>query len=465
MKKLFLGVAVFVVVLMGALIALPYFFKDSIVAQVKKAANENLTATLAFSDVDISVFRHFPQLSIGLEGLDITNGPGPFEGVKLVQCPRLDVTVDLWSAIFGTEVVIKGLFLTQPDIRVFVLSNGQANYDITKPAPAGDTPTSAEGSPIKLEAYGIVNGKILYDDRGLDMRAELAGLDHEGSGEFTSDLYDFVMVTHAQKLSVNYGGVQYLSNAQADWKATLGADMKNWKFTFKQNELKINALELMLDGWVQLPANTEDIRMDLTFGTPANTFKSFLSIVPGAYTKDFETMQANGTVKFSGFAKGTYHETSYPAFKLVFNIGNADFKYPSLPLGVSNINVDATINSPTAQLNDMTVNIPKFSLKIGSNPLEGYFNLKTLETDPTIDTKINGTLNLAELSKAFPMEGVQELSGIIKANITMKAAMSQMDAQQYDRVNMAGDFSMSGITYRSSGMPTVKINALTTGIT
>jgi hypothetical protein len=465
MKKLFLGVAVFVVVLMGALIALPYFFKDSIVAQVKKAANENLTATLAFSDVDISVFRHFPQLSIGLEGLDITNGPGPFEGVKLVQCPRLDVTVDLWSAIFGTEVVIKGLFLTQPDIKVFVLSNGQANYDITKPAPAGDTPTSAEGSPIKLEAYGIVNGKILYDDRGLDMRAELAGLDHEGSGEFTSDLYDFVMVTHAQKLSVNYGGVQYLSNAQADWKATLGADMKNWKFTFKQNELKINALELMLDGWVQLPANTEDIRMDLTFGTPANTFKSFLSIVPGAYTKDFETMQANGTVKFSGFAKGTYHETSYPAFKLVFNIGNADFKYPSLPLGVSNINVDAAINSPTAQLNDMTVNIPKFSLKIGSNPLEGYFNLKTLETDPTIDTKINGTLNLAELSKAFPMEGVQELSGIIKANITMKAAMSQMDAQQYDRVNMAGDFSMSGITYRSSGMPTVKINALTTGIT
>jgi hypothetical protein len=104
-------------------------------------------------------------------------------------------------------------------------------------------------------------------------------------------------------------------------------------------------------------------------------------------------------------------------------------------------------------------------LIIGSNPLEGYFNLKTPESNPTVDTKINGTLNLGELSKAFPMEGVQELAGIIKANIMVKASMSQIDAQQYDQVNMAGDFGMSGITYRSSGTPTVKINSLATSIT
>ncbi len=465
MKKLLIGIAIFIVLLLGALITIPYFFKDDIIAQVKVAANESLTAKLEFKEVDISVFRNFPQLSIGLEGLDITNGPGPFEGVKLVQCERLDVTIDLWSAIFGSNVVIKGLFFKKPNIKVYALSNGQANYDITKPEPAGSTTATTESSPIKLEKYGISDGTILYDDRGLDMRAELNGMNHTGSGEFTSDLYDLVMETKVKQLSVNYGGVQYLSKAQADWNATMGADMKNWKFTFKKNDLSVNDLALMLDGWVQLPENTEDIRMDLTFGTPANTFKSLLSIIPGAYTKDFEGVQANGNVSFSGFAKGTYNETTYPAFKLQFKVDNADFKYPSLPLGMSGINVDAAINSPSSRLNDMTVNIPKFSLKIGSNPLEGYFNLKTPESDPTIDTKINGTLNLGELSKAFPMEGVQELAGIIKANITMKAAMSQIDAQAYDQVNMAGDFAMSGITYRTTGTPTVKINALETSIT
>jgi hypothetical protein len=465
MKKLLFGIAIFLVLLVGALIAIPYIFKDEIIEQVKAAANESLTATVDFKDVDISVFRNFPKLSVGLEGLEVTNGPGPFEGVKLVQCERLDVAVDLWSAIFGSDVVVKGLYFKKPDIRVFVLSNGDANYDITKPEPAGSTASTSESSPIKLERYGITEGKILYDDRGLDMRALLDGLDHTGSGEFTTDLYDFVMKTAIQRLSVNYGGVQYLRNARADWDATLNADMKNMKFTFKENNLKVNALELMVDGWVQMPDNSEDIRMDLRFGTPQNTFKSLLSIIPGAYTKDYEDVQANGTVQFSGFAKGTYNEKIYPAFKLDFKVGNADFKYPSLPLGVSSINVDASINSPSARLNDMTVNIPKFSLRIGSNPLEGYFNLKTPESDPTVDTKIVGTLNLGELSKAFPVEGVQELAGIIKANVTMKAAMSQIDQGKYDQVNMAGDFAMSGISYKAAEMPAVKINQLTTSLT
>ncbi len=464
MKKVLFGLAIFLFLLLGALVAIPYLFKDEIIAQVKTTANESLTATLEFSDVDISIFRHFPKLSIGLKDLEITNGPGPFEGVKLVQCERLDVAVDLWSAIFGDKVVINGLFLTKPNIRVYALSNGQANYDITKPDDAAETGTT-EAAPVQLEQYGIEDGKILYDDRGLDMKADMEGVNHTGSGEFTSTLYDLVMKTAVEKLSVNYGGVQYLRNAKADWVATMGADMTNMKFTFKENDLKVNDLKLMLDGWVQMPENSEDIRMDLKFGTPENTFKSLLSIIPGAYTKDYAGVQANGTVQFEGFAKGTYNEKIYPAFKLDFKVGNADFKYPSLPLGVSNINVDASIALPSAKLNDLTVKVPKFGLKIGSNPLEGYFNLKTPESDPTVDMKLNGTLNLGELSKAFPMEGVQELVGIIKANMTVKAAMSQIDQGKYDEVNMAGTFGMSGISYKSAGTPAVKINSLATTIT
>ena len=464
MKKVLFGLAIFIFLLLAALIAIPYLFKDEIIAQVKTAANESLTAKLDFSDVDISVFRHFPKLAVGLDNLEITNGPGPFEGVKLVKCERLDVAVDLWSAIFGDQVVINGLFFKKPDIKIYALSNGAANYDITKPDDAA-TAADTEAAPVKLEQYGLEDATILYDDRGLDMKAELEGVTHTGSGEFTATLYDLVMETMVQKLSVNYAGVQYLRNAKADWKATMGADMANMRFTFKENDLKVNDLELMVDGWVQMPETSEDVLMDLKFGTPTNTFKSLLSIIPGAYTKDYSDVKANGTVQFAGFAKGTYNEKTYPAFKLDFKIGNADFKYPSLPLGVSNINVDASIAMPSSKINDLTVKIPKFSLTIGSNPLEGYFNLKTPESDPTVDMRLNGTLNLGELSKAFPMEGVQELAGTLKANMTLKAAMSQVDQARYDEVNMAGTFGMSGVTYRSAGTPTVKINSLATVIT
>ncbi|MCK6695587.1 MAG: AsmA family protein, partial [Thermoanaerobaculia bacterium] len=218
MKKILFGIAIVIVLFLGALMALPYLFKDEIIAQVKKAANESLTAKLDFKDVSLSIFRHFPELSIGLQGLDIT-GTGQFEGVKLVQCEQLDVAIDLWSAIFGDQITIKGLFLNKPDIKVYILQDGSANYDIAKPEPE-TTATTAESSPVKLDRYAITDGKIFYDDRSLDMRAVLEGLNHEGSGEFTADIYDLVTKTAVQKLTVDYEGMQYLRNARADWNAT-----------------------------------------------------------------------------------------------------------------------------------------------------------------------------------------------------------------------------------------------------
>jgi AsmA-like C-terminal region len=460
MKKILIALGVIIALLLSAAVAIPYFFKDEIVAAVKKSANDNLTATLDFKDVDISLFRQFPKLSIGLEDLRVTNGKGPFEGIQLLQTRRLDVAVDLWAAIMDGKVIVRGLDLYEPDVRVFVLSDGSANYDIT--IATDETATvDPNAEPIKLERYAIHNGKILYDDRGLDMRAELEGLEHTGSGDLYTEVYDLAMKTEAQSLSLNYGGIRCLSHAHVIWNAGLNADLGKMRFVLKQNEAKINDLALNLDGWVELP-NETDTRMDITFGTPQNTFKSLLSIIPGAYTKDFEQVKADGTVALGGFARGTYNETTYPAFKLDFKVANGAVKYPSLPLGISQINVDAAINSPSSSLNAMTVAIPKFGLQVGSNPLSGHFNAKTLVTDPTVDTRLNGTLNLGELAKAFPMEGVSELAGIIKADVALKAAQSQLDKAQYEQVNVAGTLGVSGITYRATGSPDVRVQSLQT---
>jgi hypothetical protein len=461
MKKFLIAFGVLLFLLLGAMVAIPLIFKDDIIAAVKSAANEELTAKVDFGDVDISLFRNFPQLSLGLGNISVVNGPGPFEGVNLLKAERLDAAVDLWAAIFDNKVIIKGLTIDKPDIKVYVLSNGAANYDITKPSDPKAPVASSEGSPVKLEQYAINDGNILYDDRGLDMIAEIKGMNHTGKGDLYTDVYDLVMSTQVKQLSVNYGGVQYLRNARADWDATVNADMAKMKFTLKDNTAKVNDLKLLLDGWVEMP-NDVDMLMDLKFGTPQNDFKSFLSIIPGAYTQDFNDVKADGTIGFSGFAKGKYNETTYPAFQLDFDVKNGNVKYPALPLGISGINVDASIKSPGPSLNTMVVDIAHFALTVGSNPIEGYFKLKTPVTDPTVDTRIKGVLNLGELTKAFPVEGVQEMAGILRADITTKASMSQIDAQQYDAVNMAGTLGMSDFNYRATGSPTVKIQSLNT---
>jgi hypothetical protein len=459
-KRIFIGLGIFLVLFIGALVAIPFLFKDEIIEGVKKVANENLNAKLDFSTVDISLLRSFPSVSIGLNDYSVT-GIEEFEGVKLVGGDAFRITVDFWSAWnFGkVPLEIKSVTLDKPEINVIVLANGRANYDIAKPTT--DTTTTETAFQIKLQEYAITEGNITYDDRMGGTYLKLTDLNHSGEGDFTQDIFDLNTKTSIGEMTAESGGIAYLKKAKMKLDAGFNIDMPNSKYTLKENDLRINDLQLKADGWLAMP-NENDIDMDLRFSAPQSDFKSFLSMIPNAYTAGYDNVKASGTFKLDGLVKGKYSDKpeTYPAFNINLDINNGDVKYPDLPLGISAINTNVKVNSPGTNLDQMLVDISKFSLKIGNNPLEGYFKLRTPMSDPDVDTKIKGVLNLEELSKAFPMEGVKTLNGIINSDIAVKTKMSTIDKGDYANVDMTGNASIQNMNYVADGMPAVNISAM-----
>ena len=460
LKSIFIGLGVFLVVFIGALIALPFLFRDEIIAGVKQAANDNLNAVVDFEDVDISLLRSFPNVSVGLKNYSIT-GVDEFKDVKLIGGESFAVTMDFWSAWnFGkVPLQIKSITLDKPDINVIVLSNGKANYDIAKPST--DTTTSETQFQIQLQEYAINGGNILYDDRQGGNYVKITNLDHNGEGDFTQDVFDLDTETAISELTAESGGISYLKKAKVRLDAGFNIDLPNSKYTLKDNDLTINDLKLKADGWVATP-NENDVDMDLNFSAPQSDFKALLSMIPNAYIEGFENVKAGGTFKLDGFAKGKFSASpeQYPSFKINLDIANGDIKYPDLPMGISNINTNVVVNSPAADLDKMLVDVSKFSLKLGSNPLEGYFKLRTPMSDPDVDTKIKGVINLGDLIRAFPMEGVKTLNGIIHSDIAVLTKMSTIDRGDYANVDMKGEASIENLDYVAEGMPPVRINAM-----
>ena len=82
-----------------------------------------------------------------------------------------------------------------------------------------------------------------------------------------------------------------------------------------------------------------------------------------------------------------------PAFGIDLGIKDGEFKYPSLPLSVNEINTDIAIKSASADFDKMTVDVTKFHVKIGKNPFDAMLKLRTPISDPDIDTKIKGKIN------------------------------------------------------------------------
>ena len=469
-KRILIVLLALIVLIIGAAIAIPYIYKDEIIAMVKEEVNKNVRAEVDFGDVGISLFKNFPKLSISIQDYSVT-GIDEFAGKTLAKGASVGLAVDLMSIIKADRPVsIRSVSLEKPDINVYVTKDGLANYDIAIPsdAPVDTTTTSSadySNLKINLDKYNITDAHILYDDKSMDVFFEATGLTHEGKGNFTIDVYDLDTKTSVDAMTIEQSGVAYLKEAKVLLDAIFNIDQPNSKYTLKDNELTINALKLNADGYVQLAG--DDINMDLAFNTPQNDFKSLWSMIPNAYIEGYEDVKADGQFTLDGAVKGTYNGVteSYPSFHAALTVGGANVQYPGLPLGINNINTDVQIKSPSSDFDDLTVDVPRFSMKLGDNPFDASFYLRHPISDPDVRASAKGIIDLADINKAFPVEGIDELSGIINADVDVNTRLSYIEQEAYEKVNMAGEISLKQMVYQGEGLPKVLINSLQAAFT
>jgi vacuolar-type H+-ATPase subunit H len=460
-KRILIGLGILIVLLIGAAAAIPVLFKDQLLAKAKTIINEQVNAEVEFSDVSLSLFRHFPDISFGMDDLTV-NGIDTFRGVTLAKARRLDLTLDLLSVIRSAEPIrLQAIDLHEPVLDVRVLPNGQANYDIAKPTGAspGETPSGGGDFRLQLDRYTIHNGQLSYLDAPMKLDLLVEGLQHTGRGDLTLTVYDLDTKTTIERIDLDYANIPYLDRATADLDAILSIDQGQQKYTLKDNDLTVNALSLVGNGFVQL--KQDDIIMDLDINAPSNDFKEVLSLVPGAYLEGYEDVKASGQFKLNAQIKGIYNaaKEQIPSFAAQLEVDGASVQYPDLPLGIDQIAANAKINSPSSDLDRLTVDIPTFNLRIGDNPLRGRFSLATPMSNPTVDTELKGVLDLAQLSKAFPMEGMEQLSGRINADIAANTSMNEIDGGNYEAVDMQGALSVQDIRVKTGPYPLVSVDA------
>lgn len=460
-KRILLTLLVLLVLLVVAAIAIPYLYRDKIEAAVKHDVNENINATVEWGDWDLSIIRSFPNVNVAVENVRICN-KAPFEGICLADIGELRATIGLFS-LFESKTQILNITLVHPTIHIKVLKDGRGNWDIAKADSTNAelaTDTIATRFDIALKKYSITKGRIIYDDESLPMLMDLAGLEHEGSGDFTQDDFTLKTKTTADTVNVVYGGVKYLRNAKVDITADIGMNIPGMKFTFQENDIKVNQLELGMDGWLAMPA--KDIDMDLKWDMKKNDIAALLSLVPAEFATNLKGVDMSGKATFNGYVKGTYNEKNMPGFGVNINVDKGRFKYPDLPASVEDIYLDCNIQSPQGHdMDGMVVDLKRFAMKMAGNPVEARMHLTTPISDPNVDASLKADLDLASVKKVVPLPKGDELSGKIKADVKMVGRMSDVEAQRYDKFIAEGQMALSGMQYKSDSLPyVVGINSL-----
>ncbi len=457
MKKFLIIIGVVFVVLITAIIVLPIIFKDDIRKALDDTMAENLNAKVYY-DIDgfsISLIKNFPDLTVSMSDFGVA-GIDDFENDTLVAVEEFLVTVDLMSAISGDQIIVKEILLDEPQIRVLVLEDGRANYDIAKESEEvteepdnveeKETPTSEDGEVnVGIEKWLIRNADLAYIDQSMNFYTNIKGLTHQGSGDFTLDVFDLTTKTTVESASLGFEAVEYVSNKSLALDITLNMNLTEMKFTFKENSIAVNNFAMQADGFVSMPG--EDINMDITFGGKDISLKSILSLIPGVYQEYLDGVTAGGAINFGGYVKGTFNEISMPKVAANLSVSDGSVSYADFNIPIENINIETNFDYPSADLRETSFNVNRFSMLVDGESVEAYLKFKNLENYQW-DLGFEGNADLEKITKVVPLEGMT-LLGKINAKLNTAGQMSDVEAERYDQLPTTGSMTILDFLFKS----------------
>ncbi len=467
MKKLKKFLKIFFIVLLvliGFLFATPYIFKGKIISLVKREVNKKLNAKVDFKDVDISFFRHFPKVSIGLDDLQVM-GTEYFEADTLLSAKRLDATMDIMSFIRGSNMSVNNIYLVSPRINAIVNKDGLANWDIVKKgANKKDSDSASKPFNLELDYYSIENGYINYMDAQSNMAVVLENLNHSGTGDFTSDQFTLRTKTDAAAISFNYGVIPYLSKVRSTVNTDIKIDSKKGIYSFDGLDILLNDLKLTGKAVINKMAN--GYGMDISFKTPSTDFKNILSLITPIYEKEFNKVTATGSAVFEGYVKGLYSDSTMPGYHLAAEVKDGSFKYTDLPKGVQQINFKAVVDNPDGRTDNTVVDITNGHLAIDNEPFDFRLLVKKPVSNMFVDAAAKGKLDLGQVGNYVKLEKGTSIAGLMNADVNIKGNVKDIENKQYNDFYAAGTVDVNNFNYTSGSYPTgVKLNTVHTVFT
>ena len=132
MKKGLIIFGAFLCLLIITMIAIPFAFKGKFSQKIKLAANETVNAKVDFSEIELSLFRSFPQLNVELKNITVT-GVNEFDNINLLSLESLSTSINISGLWKSDELIVTSLNFNRPSVNLLVNKVGKSNWDIAKP--------------------------------------------------------------------------------------------------------------------------------------------------------------------------------------------------------------------------------------------------------------------------------------------------------------------------------------------
>lgn len=457
MKKVFIIILGIFILFIIALITIPVFFKSDILRLIEEQSSKYMKADLKIGDVNLSMFKNFPDLSVTLTDVMLSENR---ETVKdtLIRIPEFEASVNLKSLISGNEIIINRILLKDCRLMPQVTASGRENWDImiasdstgtATPQDSIQTKTDASGKSVRFNHIEIRDLYLDYKDFQSSTYFSIDKINLELQGNLSETNTLLQILLHLENICFRQGNSVWVNNTNFNWQADIEANLKEMLFHIKKNDMSLNDLKLDLTGNVGIGKEKYD--MDLKLNAPDTQFESLLAMVPKEFQKEIEGVKTSGGFQLNATAKGEYYENHLPQFDIQFNILDASLKYPELPESIEKINLKLSITNPGGTPSLTVADLRTLSFSVADNPFDMSLLVSNPE-DPTLRGEAKGVINFESLKKALPLQDIT-LNGILSVDMAFNGKYQYIEKEQYEKFSATGKISLKDVLFKNSDFP------------
>lgn len=453
--------------------------------QVKKYAPEFITCEMQLGKADLTLFKTFPNVGIGIENVALINPMTGSPSDTLANIDNLIVVVDAKKLLKEKEIMVKKCILEDAFVNLYTDSIGQSNLNVFKTKEDNDT-TSSFDYGVDIEEVKLKNTSLLYTDDRNGMTAQAQGLNLNLKGKMQDKDIDADLSLNAEGLSLKIQAIQlalkaialdfdgglaqydqingtlklstpdvslnlkepYLDNDTLNLNLPLQFNLKDRKGHLDQSQIGLNRFLIDISGDVEMPDNG-DINLDLALNTNTLSIEDILSYLPEKLQQRLSSIEYAGKIQIKdAVIAGTYNDSLMPLISAKVLTDKAMVNVPRLPYPFTDFDLDANLDLDlNSDANSLTVN--SLQTKFNKSELNVNGVVNDLLGDIGLKLKVQGNMPMTDVKDFLPkdlkLNGRTDLD--LTTNFTLKQLMKSLEDYNLNRLKASATLKIKDLTF------------------
>jgi hypothetical protein len=438
-------------VLLIALVASVFLFKERIIKQFIREANKQLNTPVKVGKIDVSVFEQFPQLSIVLTDVYIEDShPGQY---PLLTAKKISFVMNP-LAIWNEDYTVKGLKVEDSETNLKLNSKGENNYAVIKKQ------SGAKKSSVgfELQDVALFNSRVHYFDLRLGQDMIFTSTSMEASIRSKDDLY-----------TIETTGQLTTEKMLIEKNSLLGGKSfqirSHLLYDDVQKSLTINPSRLLLKNSVFNVTGTYRWKdknvIDIQTRGEETDIQSLVSLLPEGVSGKLQQYQSKGDVYFNARLKGEISKNKKPGLTVDFGFNNATLYHPDYNSRIEEASVEGSFaTGDLLHTRNAVLILKNIKGKLNNEGFEANLVINDF-VDPDVICNFKGKVDAASLLGFYPVESFQEVTGSLLVDVAFEGKIALLKKKATaQRVNTQGTVELQQINlaYGKEKVPLQNLN-------